>query len=118
MAAPGRRWALAALAAAAVFFLFALSRSRRDADPGPAPRFPVAMAMSEELKNDPSPEARAFRTTCNRCHGLPQPSLFAAEGWRGVGETMAAHVRERGLDVPDSEIALAIEYLVRHTTRE
>jgi hypothetical protein len=119
MAVSGRTGAWVALAAAAVFFLFALSqRAGRNGGGPPAPKYPVAMAMSEELKNDPSPEARAFRNVCNRCHGLPYPSLFDEEGWRGVGETMGAHMRERGLAIPESEAALAIEYLVQHTTRK
>jgi len=118
MAAPVRPWTWAVLAVAAAFFLFALSR-RVGRDGGPAaPKFPVAMAMTEELRNDPSPEARAFRNVCKQCHGLPQPSLFDAEGWRGVGEKMGGHIRERALAIPDSEAALAIEYLVEHTTRK
>jgi len=118
MAAPGRTGALVVLAAAAAFFVFALiQRGGRNGGGSTAPKFPTAMAMSAELKNDPSPEARAFRNVCNRCHGLPQPSLFDEEGWRGVGETMGAHIRERGLDIPDADISLAIDYLAQHTTR-
>lgn len=51
-------------------------------------------------------EAEAYQTTCSLCHDPPNPKLYDAAGWEGIGRKMKEHMAER-MDV-------AIHYLQRN----
>jgi len=70
--------------------------------------------LPADYRTDNSPEARAFRATCSQCHVLPSPLAYDKAGWRAVHTRMAAQMAARGLAIPDSQIELAIRYVIAH----
>ena len=103
------------LAGAIVFFSFAIwHRNREIIRPSRSPNYPPAGALPEDFQADQSPEANAFRITCNRCHNWPSPRLHDRDGWLGVKRLMGAQIAERRMSIPQQQIDLAIEYAIRH----
>jgi hypothetical protein len=71
--------------------------------------------MPQYLESDNSPEANAFRSTCSRCHSLPDPAAHDELGWGQVRGRMAAQMSARNMQIPNDQLDLAMAYAIRHS---
>ncbi len=63
-----------------------------------------------------SPEGRAFRETCSRCHAPPDPAQHRAGEWGRVLVRMRAHMADAGLPPPDPQTeGRILAFLRRHS---
>ena len=112
----GLRWfSFLLLVGACVFLTYAIwDRSHQDDQLPRSPNYPPAGLLPESFPADQSPEAEAFRITCNKCHNWPSPRLHDRKGWLGVKRLMSAQIAERRMSIPQPQINLAIDYAIQH----
>ncbi len=59
-----------------------------------------------------SPAGQVFSRTCSACHGLPDPTKYAAKDWPMIVSRMQANMKVMGKKpIGDSESQMLIEYL-------
>jgi hypothetical protein len=68
--------------------------------------------MPAGFEHDTSAEANAFRAACSRCHVLPSPRIYDANGWQASLDRMKALSAIQGVSIPQRQWDMATEYVL------
>lgn len=78
-----------------------------------------APLVASDYPESESPQAKLYLEKCGSCHAAPLPAIHSEKQWFGVVQRMQFRMTNKAIKpLNDQELAIIVEYLQKHATKE